>query len=115
MTKGFVLNTINLWKNPSTACPVEFVYLTSNAKDGNRRWIDGLVRCRKGSTNNLHNHPLHGATKIAGYTKSKITDVHINSSLTASDINDKDARMIINDKLQKYRKLGRPYTYVVSW
>ena len=49
----------------------------------------GLVRCQKGSTDNLHNHPLHGATKIAGYVKSKITEAvhdHINPSLTASDI-----------------------------
>ena len=67
-------------------CPVEFVYIRPKAKDGNRRWIDGLVCCQKGSTDNLHNHPLHGATKIAGYAKSKITDVHINQSLTASDI-----------------------------
>ena len=161
---GFVLTEHNKPLEKSFNCPVEFVYLTSNAKDGNRRWIDGLVRCRKGSTNNLHNHPLHGATKIAGYAKSKITDVHINSSLTASDIaqgkglpfipsavdgasshigkfaqivkcgkegsgliqkhrsptefeeladsTDKDDN---NDKLQKYRKLGRPYTYVVGW
>ena len=142
------------------------MYLTPKAKDGNRRWIDGLVRCRKESTDNLHNHPLHGATKIAGYVKSKITDVHmnVNPSLTASDIVqgkglpfipsavdgasshigklaqivkcgkegsgliqkhrspiefeeladsiDKDDN---NDKLQKYRKLGRPYMHVISW
>ena len=54
-------------------CSVEFVYLTPKAKDDNRRWIGGLVRCQKGSTDNLHNHPLHGATKIAVYAKSKIT------------------------------------------
>ena len=54
-------------------CPVEFMYLRPKAKDDNRRWIGGLVRCQKGSTDNLHYHPLHGATKIAGYAKSKIT------------------------------------------
>ena len=152
-------------------CPVEFVYIRPKAKDDNRRWIGGLVRCQKGSTDNLHNHPLHGATKIAGYVKSKITEaVHINPSLTASDIAqgkglpfipsavdgasshigklaqivkcgkegsgliqkhwsptefeeladsiDKDDNAVSgddNDKLQKYRKLGRPYSYVVSW
>ena len=46
-----------------------------------------IVHWQKGSTDNLHNHPLHKATKIAGYVKSKITKaVHINPSLTASDI-----------------------------
>ena len=59
-------------------CPVEFVYIRPKAKNDNRRWIGGLVCCQKGSTDNLHNHPLHGATKIAGYAKSKITEaVHI--------------------------------------
>ena len=68
-------------------CPVEFVYIRPKAKDDNRRWIAGLVRCQKGSTDNLNNHPLHGATKIADCIKSKITEaVHINPSLTASDI-----------------------------
>ena len=67
-------------------CPVEFVYIRPKAKDDNRRWVAGLVHCQKGSTDNLHNHPLHGANKIAG-RKSKITEaVHINPSLTSSDI-----------------------------
>ena len=48
-------------------CPVEFVYIRPKAKNDNRRWIGGLVRCQKGSIDNLHNHPLHGATKIASY------------------------------------------------
>ena len=66
---------------------MEFVYIRPKAKDDNRRWIAGLVHCQKGSADNLHNHPLHGATKIAGCTKSKITEaVHINPSLTALDI-----------------------------
>ena len=108
----------------------------------------------KKSTDNLHNHPLHGATKIADYMKSKITEaVHINPSLTASDIAQGEGLPFIpsavdgasshigklaqivkcgkegsgriqkhwsptefegvsgdnSDKLQKYRKLGRPY------
>ena len=120
-------------------------------------WFSTLL-----STDNLHNHPLHGAT---GCMKSKITEaVHINPSLTASHIAqgkglpfipsavdgasshigkltqivkhgkessgliqkhwsptefeeladsiDKDDNAINgdnNDKLQKYRKLGRLY------
>ena len=35
-------------------CTVEFVYIRPKAKDDNRRWIAGLVRCQKGSTDNLH-------------------------------------------------------------
>ena len=66
---------------------MEFVYIRPKAKDDNRRWITGLVHFQKGSADNLHNHPLHGATEIAGSIKSKITEaVHINPSLTASDI-----------------------------
>ena len=68
-------------------CPVEFVYIRPKANNDNRRWIGGLLRCQKGSTNNLHNHPLHGATKIADCIKSKISEaIHINPSLTPSDI-----------------------------
>ena len=37
------------------------------------RWIDGLVHCQKESTDNLHNHPLHGATKVADCLKCKIS------------------------------------------
>ena len=69
MTKGFVLNTINLWKNPSTAlwnlCTLG-QKLKTITEDGLLVYV---VRCQKGSTDNLHNHPLHGATKIAGYNK----------------------------------------------
>ena len=50
------------------------MYIRPKAKDDNRRWVGGLVRCQKGSTDNLHNHSLHGATKIAVYVKSKITE-----------------------------------------
>ena len=50
------------------------MYIRPKAKNDNRRWIGDLVHCQKGSTDNLHNHPLHGVTKIAGYAKSKITE-----------------------------------------
>lgn len=41
----------------------------------------------KNPTDNLHNHPLHEASKIAKCIKSTITEaVHINPSLTATDI-----------------------------
>ena len=68
-------------------CPVEFVYIRPKANNDHRRWIAGIVRCQKGPTDNLHNHPLHGASKIAECIKSRITEaIHINPSLTASDI-----------------------------
>ena len=59
-------------------CPVEFVYIRPKlkmlTKDG---LIADLVRCQKGSIDNLHNHPLHGATKIAGCINSKITQAFV--------------------------------------
>jgi len=68
-------------------CPVEFVYIRPKANNDHRRWIAGIVHCQKGPTDNLHNHPLHGASKIAECIKSRITEaIHINPSLTASDI-----------------------------
>ena len=48
LTEVFVLNTVNLWKSPSTQYPVEFVYIRPKANTGNRRWwITGLVCCQK--------------------------------------------------------------------
>jgi len=36
------------------------------------RWIGGIIRCEKGPSVNHHNHPLHGAMKIAQCVKQRI-------------------------------------------
>ena len=71
----------------SSDCPVEFVYdYPKEPKDG-RRWIGGLVRCQKYSTDNLHNHKLHAASKISQCVQSKIAAaITTNPSLTTADI-----------------------------
>ena len=46
-----------------------------------------LARCQKTPSNNLHNHPLHNATKISQCVRQKISvAVSVNPSLTTSDI-----------------------------
>ena len=71
----------------STDCPVEFVYIHPKEPSDNRRWIGGLVRGQKGSSDNLHNHPLHSSTKISQCVRQKISAaVSANPSLTTSDI-----------------------------
>ena len=47
----------------------------------------GLLHCQKDPSDNLHNHLLHGATKISQCIKSKIDSaVTADPSLTPSDI-----------------------------
>ena len=71
----------------STGCPDEFVYIHSKEPSDNRRWIGGLVHCQKSPSDDLHNHPLHNATKISQCIRQKISvAVSANPSLTASDI-----------------------------
>ena len=76
----------NLPLERTSGCPVEFVYV--HPKDPNdKRWMGGLVRCQKDPSDNLHNHLLHGASKISQCIKSKIDSaVTADPSLTPSDI-----------------------------
>ena len=37
-----------------------------------KRWFGGLVRCQKSATDNLHNHKLHAANRIAQCIKERI-------------------------------------------
>ena len=55
--------------NPLTktsSCPVEFHLVDNNDK---RRWIGGLIRCPKESTDSLHNHSVHAPIAIAQWIK----------------------------------------------
>ena len=45
-------------------CPVEFVYVWPLNNNDKRRWLSGIIRRGDLSPNNLHNHPLHGPTKV---------------------------------------------------
>lgn len=71
----------------TTDCPVEFVYIHPRDTNDKRRWFGGLVRCQKSAANNLHNHKLHSANKIAQCIKERIgAAISSNPSLTPSDI-----------------------------
>ena len=68
-------------------CPVEFVYIHPKDSSDGRRWFGGIVRSQKAPTENLHNHKVHGSTKIAQCVKEKINDAIIaNPALTPSEI-----------------------------
>ena len=45
-------------------CSVEFVYVWPDDHDDKRHWLSGLSRTGDLHASNLHNHPLHGASKI---------------------------------------------------
>ena len=71
----------------TTGCPVEFVYIHPKEVSDNRRWISGIVHCQKSPCDNLHNHPLHSASKISQCVRQRISDaVAANTTLTTSDI-----------------------------
>ena len=56
-------------------------------QEDHRRWIGGIVRIEKHSSSNLHNHPLHGSTKISQCVQDKIASAVIsNPALTPTDI-----------------------------
>ena len=77
----------NLPLQKTTDCPVEFVYIHPKDVMDTRRWFGGLVRCQKSSTDNLHNHKLHAANRIAQCIKERIgAAVSTNPALTPSDI-----------------------------
>ena len=53
-------------------------------QESHRRWIGGIVRVEKHTSLNLHNHPLHGSTRIS---QDKIASAVISSpALTPTDI-----------------------------
>lgn len=68
-------------------CPVEFVYIWPENKDDKRRWLSGIVRQGDMTTDNLHNHPLHQATKIPSKVISDIQkSLENDSTLKTHDI-----------------------------
>lgn len=48
----------------SRECPVEFVYVWSVNNKDKRRWLSGIIRTGDLEQSILHNHPLHGPTKV---------------------------------------------------
>ena len=45
-------------------CQVEFVYVWPEKDEDKRRWLSGILRRGTMEADNLHNHPLHGSTKV---------------------------------------------------
>ena len=77
----------NIPLQKTTDCPVEFVYIHPKDTTDRRRWFGGLVRCQKSAVDNLHNHKLHAANRIAQCIKEKIgAAISTNPALTPSDI-----------------------------
>ena len=68
-------------------CPVEFAYLYPENSNDNRRWIIAIIRNQKEPMINLHNHAIHGPTKIAKCIQENISRaISLNSTLTPIDI-----------------------------
>ena len=73
--------------NRTECCPVEFVYIKPQDPDDNRRWLTGLVRGPQSDAQSLHNHPIHGDTKIPGKIDADIRRAIIsNPQLKTKDI-----------------------------
>lgn len=71
----------------TSSCPVEFVYIYGEDSQDKRKWIGGLIRCPKGSSQNLHNHCVPPPAAIAQCIKEKISKaVLLNPTLKPSDI-----------------------------
>lgn len=71
----------------SGPCPVEFVYVWPLCSDDKRRWLSGLVRRSDMMSNNLHNHVLHGPTKVPSKVVKDIQQaLQLDSSLETHDI-----------------------------
>ena len=69
-------------------CPVNYAYLyPPNCETDKRRWIAGLVRNQNEPTGNLHNHTVHGSSKISAHVSKTISHaVKANPLLIPSDI-----------------------------
>ena len=48
--------------NDTEKCAVQFGYICPEDAQDHRRWILGFVRQPKGSSKNLHNHPIHSSS-----------------------------------------------------
>lgn len=71
----------------SGPCPVEFVYAWPTSSDDKRRWHSGIVRRNDMKSNNLHNHPLPGPTKVPAKVVQDIQQAMcLDSSLKTHDI-----------------------------
>ena len=63
------------------------MYIYPEDTNDKRRWIGGLIRCPKGSRENLHNHSVPPPSGIAQCIKEKISKaVQLNPTLKPSDI-----------------------------
>ena len=71
----------------TTCCPIDLVSLYPKDSTEQRRWFGGVVRSQKQATCDLHNHKIHGPSKIAQCVKEKISEaVTNNHALTPTDI-----------------------------
>ena len=71
----------------SESCPVQFVYIYPEDSVDRRQWLGGIVRNQKEAAKNLHNHSLHGSTKISQFVKDNISAAEsLNPSLQPNDV-----------------------------
>ena len=71
----------------SPPCPVEFVYIKPKDPSDHRRWLTGIVRSGELDDQNLHNHPIHGETKITAKVDADIRRAVIsNPQLKTKDV-----------------------------
>jgi len=73
--------------NDTEKCPVQFGYISPEDVYDHQRWILGFVRQPKGSSKNLHNHPIPSSSHPLTKT---MDDIHnaatANTALKPSDI-----------------------------
>ena len=69
-------------------CPVEFAYFyPQNFRSDHRRWLAGFVKQQKEPQFNLHNHPIHGSSKVCSKVKEVISNAAaLNPSIRPSEI-----------------------------
>ena len=69
-------------------CPVNFAYLyPQNVSVDNRRWLFAFVRGQSEASLSLHNHKIHGSSKVCLKVKEMISNaVQLNPSLKPSEI-----------------------------
>ena len=71
----------------SEECAVEFTYLWPECPDDKRHWMTGIIRTSDIPDANLHNHPIHNASKIPSKVVNDIRDaISANPTLKTGDL-----------------------------
>ena len=79
--------TRNCAAHPSTPlvrsqkCDVEFAYIWPVAAEDKRRWITGFKRTGDNAARNLHDHQVHGGTKVPSKVESDIRQAVLENPL----------------------------------